>query len=209
MTSTKITPARLKPLLDLIGQAEARGDYNVIWGGIRKQDYPKMRLTDMTIGQVLDWQDSIDYKYMSEASGRYQFMEDTLREIYSPAGLNLDSEFNAANQDHLAIYLLKRRGLNRYLRNEITTAHFANNIAREWASFPVVDGPKRGASYYSGDGLNKAGVKPEQIMQVLRALRENSGPVIPPTQPTPKPAPIRKPGFFELILSFLSKVFGK
>ncbi|MFK3776570.1 hypothetical protein [Agrobacterium sp. NPDC089420] len=56
---------------------------------------------------------------------------------------------------------------------------FGLNLAREWASFPVLSATKgehrdvaRGQSYYAGDRLNKSLVKPEQVEQRLRHVRE-------------------------------------
>lgn len=68
---------------------------------------------------------------------------------------------------------------------------FAKGLAQEWASFPVlVDcrgahrDIKRGQSFYAGDGLNKALVKPEKVEAVLQA-------VLAPAKPAQaqKPAP--------------------
>ena len=99
----------VKPLLDFIAKPESGGDYNIVYGGIHARHRPRKRLVTMTIGEVLDWQDSIDPIYMSEAAGRYQIMEDTLRGLYSSAGLTLRDLFNERNQDILATQLLKRR----------------------------------------------------------------------------------------------------
>lgn len=161
----------MKALLDFIAHHESRGDYNAIWGGIRKKDYPPKPLVEMTIREVLAWQDRIDPKYMSEASGRYQIMEDTLRGLYGEAGMSLDDKFDAAGQDALAVQLLKRRGLKRYLAGQISAEQFANNLAHEWASLPMVSGPKKGRSAYAGDGLNKALVDVEPFLQIVRSLR--------------------------------------
>ena len=101
----------VKPLLDFIGKHESRGDYNAIVWLVDKRRYPPKPVSNMTIGEVLDWQDSIDRYQNSEAVGKYQIMEDTLRGIYRPAGLDRNDMFNARNQDYLATYLLRRRGL--------------------------------------------------------------------------------------------------
>lgn len=173
---------RVRPLLDFIAKPESGGNYNIVWGGIRVPDRPetrvRKRLVDMTIRQVLAWQDSIDSKYMSEASGAYQIMEDTLRGLYSSAGLTLDHLFDVGNQDRLAYALLERRGLAQYLAGQITAEHFANNLAREWASLPVVTGPKKGRSYYAGDGLNQAHVKVEPFLDAVRKIKSSGQPAI-------------------------------
>ena len=50
----------LRPLLDLIGRAEAPRGYDQYFGGIRPEHAPPRPLTHLTVKQVLDWQDSID-----------------------------------------------------------------------------------------------------------------------------------------------------
>src|SRR5690606_22390784 len=86
--------------------------------------------------------------------------------------------FNETLQDDLAVALMIRRGYLRYLRNEITAVTFANNLAKEWASLPVVidmQGSsrkvKKGQSYYAGDGLNKALHDPDKVLAKVMALR--------------------------------------
>ena len=170
-----------KPLLDFIAKHEAdpRLGYNSVWGKIKSEDRPKKPLTEMTISEVLAWQDSIDRKYMSEAAGRYQIMEDTLRGLYLPAGLGLGDLFNEENQDKLCIALLRRRGLHQFLIGNLSVNRFCNQIAKEWASMPVVTRVRRGKrtlqpgqSYYAGDGLNKAHAEVEEFKAVVRELRE-------------------------------------
>ena len=143
-------------LLDFIGEHESGNDYNRVWGGIKRKDRPPKLLTKMTIGEVLAWQDRIDPHYPSEAAGKYQIMEDTLRGLYVSAGFMPVSLFDEQTQDGLAMRLLVRRGLYDFINLIISTEKFANSLAREWASLPCVSGPKKGRSYYAGDGLNKS-----------------------------------------------------
>lgn len=159
-------------LLDFIASHESRGDYNVVWAGIRKADRPKRPLVEMTVGQVLQWQDSIDAKYQSEAAGRYQILEDTLRGLWREAGLQLTSLFDREGQDKLAIALLRRRGLTSYLEGKISTETFANNLAREWASLPLVSGKGKGRSAYAGDGLNKALTDVAPFLAAVASVKE-------------------------------------
>lgn len=167
----------IKPLLDFIAEPESGGDYNVVWGRIKPQDRPQRPLVKMTIAEVLAWQESIDARYQSEAAGRYQIMEDTLRPLPPAAGLLVTNLFNEANQDALATVLLRRRGLDKYLAGEISAETFANNLAREWASLPVVTGPKKGRSYYAGDGLNKSHVSVDDFLAAVRAVKLSPKPV--------------------------------
>lgn len=184
-----------RPLREYIAKHESHGDYNIVWGNIGRHDQPPKPLVKMTIGEVLAWQDSIDRKYMSEAAGKYQIMEDTLRDLYVPAGLKSTDLFNERNQDLLADALLRRRGLADFINGRITREHFANNIAREWASMPVVTGAKRGLSYYAGDGLNKAHGKPEEILAAIDAIKR---PARPPAS-----------GGFGWLLTLLANLFGR
>lgn len=166
----------VKPLLDFIAKPESGGDYNIVWGGIAKKDRPPKPLTTMTISEVLAWQDSIDARYQSEAAGRYQIMEDTLRgpdqrrALWNEAGLTLSTVFSEGTQDKLATQLLKRRGLMEYLDGKIDAVQFANNLAKEWASLPVVSGPKKGRSHYAGDGLNKAHVSVDAFLAAVKSV---------------------------------------
>jgi hypothetical protein len=168
----------IHPLLNFIGKYESKNNPNAIWGGVKKVHYPKKPPTSMTIREVLAWQDSIDPFYMSEATGEWQFMEDTLRGLYREAGVTLDTKFSRETQITLAIALLKRRGLTEYLAGKITPEAFANNLAKEWASLPVVTPVKRGSkqilkgqSYYAGDGLNKAHASVDAFLGAVRAVR--------------------------------------
>lgn len=173
----------VKPLLDFIAKPESGGDYGVVWGRIKPADRPKRPLVTMTIAEVLAWQESIDARYQSEAAGRYQIMEDTLRPLPAAAGLKMYDLFNEANQDALATVLLRRRGLDKYLSGEIPAETFANNLAREWASLPIVSGAKKGRSFYDGDGLNKSHVSVDEFLAAVRAVKDSPAPV-----PTPAPS---------------------
>lgn len=176
------TEKALRPLLDFIAKPESNGNYNAVWGGISSRHRPPKPLTSMTIQQVLDWQDSIDPFYGSEAAGRYQFMEDTLRGLYRSVGCGSSDIFDEGTQDRLAIGLLKRRGLDQYMAGRITADKFCNSLAMEWASLPVVTDVirrsgsrtwtvKAGSSYYSGDGLNTHGVSVSDFRAAVLAIR--------------------------------------
>ena len=199
---------QLMPLLDFIAKFESRGDYNIVWGGIKKQDQPPRPLVTMTVGQVLNWQDSIDSRYMSEAAGKYQIMEDTLRDLVTQGHASKSELFNKTTQDKLAVALLRRRGLDRYLSGKISAEVFGNNIAREWASMPVTTGPNKGRSYYAGDGLNKAhaGVGP-----FLNAVRSAIIPLEPSAPPVTEPTLPKKPattGFWQKLFAEILRRFN-
>lgn len=164
---------RAAPLMALIRKHESEpavaaqgveSAYDVVWGGIKAKDRPK-KLSALTVERVLWWQDLIDPLYMSEAAGAYQIMEDTLRTLtVSRAAL-----FDKATQDALCLQLLDRRGWAKCEAGEMTREAFGNALAKEWASLPVITGPKRGRSYYAGDGLNKAHATPEEVLAAIDA----------------------------------------
>ena len=171
------------PLLDFIGNKESEG-YDDISGLVKRSKYPLKALTQMTIQEVLDWQESIDATQLSEASGRYQIMEDTLRgynndkstgpgnPLYARAGLSGGDMFNPINQDKMAIVLLEGRGLSRFMRDEITREQFANNLAAEWASLPLVTGPNTGRSKYAGDTAgNKSLTTVQAFLDVIDSVK--------------------------------------
>lgn len=199
-------------LLDFIAYPESRNNYDAIWGGIRTSDRPSKPISTMTIGQVLDWQDSIDAKYMSEASGAWQFMEDTLRGLYAEAGLSRSSKFDQRNQRILATQLLKRRGLDDYLAGEITATKFAQSLSKEWASLPCTIKDRkgraaRGQSYYAGDGLNKAHVT---ISALLKAVNDaKSEPIAPVVDHVQEPRKTHKPNPFSAIINAILRLFGR
>lgn len=189
------------PLLDFISRGESKADYDAIWGGIKKADYPKKALTLMTIREVLAWQDSIDAKYRSEAAGRYQILEDTLRANYAKAGLTLDDFYNRTNQDKLAIRLMVNRGLKGYLEGRMSAEDFANALCLEWASLRFVSGPKKGKGAYDGDGLNKGLADGARLLELVRGLRGASE--AKPSVPQPE----ARTGFLEALRAALAPLF--
>lgn len=178
------------PLLDLIGNRESDGydDYSNL---ISDAQSPPKRLTTMTIQEVLDWQDSIDHLQDSEAAGRYQIMEDTLRGydngdrrqqswprprpagvkgLYEKAGLSAGDLFSPVNQDKMAIYLLNYRGMQRYLNGEMTRDEFINSLANEWAAIPKVTGNSAGDSAYEGIAGNSSRMTIAEIREAVEAV---------------------------------------
>jgi hypothetical protein len=95
--------------------------------------------------------------------------------------------------------------VDRFLHGYLSVNKFCNELAKEWASLPVVDGPKKGRSYYAGDGLNAAGVDVEPFVAVVQSLR-------PKMQPAGKPpayAPQPTPSMWESLVALIRGMFGK
>ena len=187
---TAATQTAATPLLDFIGNKESDG-YDDISGLVSQSRYPAKNLTQMTITEVLNWQESIDESQLSEASGRYQIMEDTLRgynnekgtgpgnPLYTRAGLSGGDLFSPINQDKMAIVLLEQRGLSRFTSGEITREQFANNLANEWASLPLGTGPNAGQSKYAGDSAgNKSLTSVEAFLAVIDQVKAGADTIL-------------------------------
>lgn len=174
-------PARL--ILDFIGVTEAPNGYVTIFGN--RQKALKKPLTAMTIGEVIDaqkewsskaWASQFGGGAASSAAGRYQFMRATLitlcKDYPEISGTWL---FDGALQDRLGFALLIRRGYYDFIAGRKSVADFGLELAREWASFPVLEDGRgasrwvtRGQSYYAGDGVNKALVRAAAVEDTLR-----------------------------------------
>lgn len=188
------TQNSVTPLLDFIGNKESEG-YDDISDKVSDSRYPSKPITQMTIQEILDWQESIDTFQLSEAAGRYQIVEDTLRgfdndeypnlqaairggegqtPLYERAGLTTGDLFSPENQDKLAITLLEGRGLTRFLEGRITREEFGDNLAGEWASLPLITGPNRGRSKYEGDSAGNTSLASiDQVLAVIDQVKGN------------------------------------
>jgi len=195
----------IQQLLDFIARLESRGDYNVVWNGIKQSDKPKKPLTSLTINEVLAWQDSIDPKYRSEAAGAYQILEDTLRDIYQKVGFSGKESFDNNTQDRLAIYLCKQRGLDKYLSGKMSAEDFCNSLAREWASLPIVSGPNKGKSFYDKDSAgNKALTNAENFLSIVRSLK-----VEPTVESTVEPTVEKPVSWLTTLINFILSLFKR
>ena len=160
---------RTAGMLEFIGTLEAPGGYDVY---SRYAAAPPPRpLTTMTVTEVLAWQDSIDARSRSEAAGRFQIMEDTLRDYIVPAmGLKGDEIFDKTLQDAMAVTLMARRGWTPETRDLIRVG---NALALEWAALPLLSGPDAGKSaHHDTPGVtNRALASPAQFLAVLKDPR--------------------------------------
>lgn len=134
-------------------------------------------LTQKTIKEVWEIQRSRKAPRITAAVGRYQFVGDvddggaSIKTAATRAGLNWETDlFSPINQDKMAIHKIEgfRKVTEDMIRNDPVEA--ALRLAKEWASLPVLaptQGAKRqlqrGESFYTGDGLNMAGVTPAQM----------------------------------------------
>jgi len=145
---------------------------------------PPKSLTEMTVNEVSAWQVASNPPGNdTSAAGAYQIINRTLKDLIRTMNLTGDELFSLDLQDQMAVTLMKRRGLDRFLSGKIDGATFAAGMAREWASLPVLKPDRRGGreisvgqSYYTGDGVNKAfqGKKQLEEYRELYALVDPS-----------------------------------
>lgn len=179
LTSAPPPPSGAKALLDFIAQFESAGNYNARFRAAGNQN---PRFTEMTLRDVLGWQrDFIQKGSPSSAVGRYQIIQKTLLTLIERLALDTARvRFDEQLQDRLGTNLLEVRGLDKFLADEISPEAFANSVSREWAALPIVsdDFPdhqgrlmRKGFSYYSGVGNNKAHAGVEGYLRAVRAIR--------------------------------------
>ncbi len=172
------TGSRYSAILAVIGQAEAPRGYDQYYSGIAAQDAPPRQLTQMTVNEVLAWQNRIDPKYNSEAAGRYQVMEDTLRGLVQGGQISGNARFDGNTQDAIAIALMGQQGLASWQSGQMSDADFADRLARVWAGLPVQKSQRgakrtvsRGQSYYAAVGNNAATVSPDAVLSAVQSAR--------------------------------------
>ena len=159
--ASEIDP-KTKGLLNYIGSIEGPAGYDDYYRGVSSG--PPRALSTMSIREVLAWQDSIDAASRSEAAGRYQIMEDTLRGLVRSEGIDQDRLFDGQTQDELATILLKRRGWD---PTRTDYGNLGDAIAYEWAALPICSGFKAGKSAYDGLAGNHSLTSCEAYLEVL------------------------------------------
>ncbi len=167
-----------RELLDFIGFYESNNNYNAFYGNTKNQTNPE--ITAMSVSQVQTFQDKLrNANDTSSATGKYQFMYDTLGDLIRQKKVARSEIFSNSIQDKLAVDLLLRRSLKAFLNNSISENKFALNLSKEWASLPVpfnTTGHKgrkinEGQSYYAGDGINKALVPLGPFLDAIRKIK--------------------------------------
>lgn len=205
-------PASATILLNFIGETETGhsgiGAYRTIYR--HKQGTLAKPVTDFTLDELLAAQLKWGKNWGSSAAGKYQIIRATLKGLVAELGLPGSTKFTPEVQDQMGFALLKRRGWDKFAAGQLSLKGYGNELAKEWASFPVLNDMQgasrrveRGQSYYAGDGLNKALVKPGDVEAVLSDVMNRlsvSNPPTKPASPSPKPSdtpkdetPARKP----------------
>ncbi|MEJ1979327.1 MAG: hypothetical protein WDN49_27730 [Acetobacteraceae bacterium] len=163
-------------LLNLIAEKEAPDGYGTLFGN-NQGKLPKP-LIQMTVSEVIAAGPGWAARFGSSACGRYQFMNATLKGLRVSENLSGAELFGPNVQDRLGYDLLDRRGYESFMTGTMTRVAFGLGLAKEWASFPVLEAcqgahrqVERGETFYAGDGLNKALITPEKVEAALDAAR--------------------------------------
>lgn len=191
-------------LLDYVGGLETarKGStaYQTVIGHLNEKGELAKPITEMTLAELLAeqlrWVKKLHQA--SGAAGRYQIIRPTLRGLIKELALPLTAKFTPDLQDALGFALLKRRGYARFVSGELSAKAYGNELAKEWASLPLLAPAKRvgkrtaqrGESYYVGDGINKS---LDDVASFERALSEalNEGERQPKSVPTSTDFPVK------------------
>jgi muramidase (phage lysozyme) len=191
-------PAGAAKLLDYIGRLETgRTDasaYDVIV--FFKQDKLPKPLTEYTIDELLAAQKAWAKNWKGSAAGKYQIIRKTLVGLVQQLSIPGSTKFTPDVQDRMGFQLLTNRGWQAFVSRQITVGAYALQLAREWASIPVLVSTQgahrvvtRGQSYYAGDGVNKAHADPREFEALLASIRPGMEAPKPDPAPTPAPEP--------------------
>jgi len=159
-----------RPMLDLLGQSEGtdkgRGynetlGYGAYTGGNKN-------LVEMTFAQIDRLQTQMlanpENEMNSSALGRYQIVRTTLREIVDKKNISGNRLFNERMQDEAACFLLGKRGIDKWLKDELPLDNLLVALAQEWASLPT----PAGRGYYDNQ---RAAVSVQKVIDTLMAVR--------------------------------------
>ena len=163
---TSTDPVQTTDLLTFIRRLEAPRGYD---------DYerripiaPPHPLTQMRLGEVLDWQRRVRAAGApSTAAGGYQIIYPTLLRLVQKHDLDLNAVFDAVLQDRLAQRLIAECGPRPKVTAQSAHRRFANCLAGIWAALPLTTGPGRGRSAYHGVAGNRALTSPETVLALL------------------------------------------
>jgi len=210
-TSTGVGTPEQRALLDAISFAEGTSkSYGTIYGGAV---VPELERGELTIDEVHSMMmtgrvkgRSAGYASGSAATGRYQFMPGTLRDVQRSMKLPGDTLFTNEMQDRMFLNRAAeyRKVTPELLEKEGLSRNVIDMMAPEIASFPNLYGPGdkgrapgEGRSYYSGQNTKST----QSIIDAYnQSLQQQVQPATPPppaskktTQSSPPPPPVVQP----------------
>ena len=207
-TSTGVGTPEQQALLDAVSFAEGTSkSYGTIFGG---QVVPELERGELTIDEVhammMSGQvkgRSAGYASGSAATGRYQFMPDTLRDVQRSMNLPGDTLFTNEMQDKMFLNRAAWRGVTaEVLKNEGLSPNVIDMMAPEIASFSNLYGagaggraPGEGRSYYGGQSVKSTQSIIDAFNKSLQQKVQPAAPVQPAASTqqqsaTPKATPV-------------------
>jgi hypothetical protein len=168
------THQKLKPLADLLAQAEGnydsvnRGYAGDTPGGI--QSLTGKQFKDFTVGQVADMQASSIY-----AVGRYQLIPATLKFAVNASNVRFSDKFTTDVQDRLmaALVFHKRPSIGAYLAGKHDNVEKAvTAVSMEWASVEY----RNGRGFYDHFSGNRASISRDQVKYTLMNIKNDWNP---------------------------------
>lgn len=165
-----------RPVLDLLGLSEGtdRGrSYNETLGYGKYTNGDK-NLVGMTLGQIDVLQKAmLPNPLNSTALGRYQIIRTTMLMIKETLGLSDAEKFDQCMQDRMACFLLGQRGIDKWLSGRMAEDTLINNLAKEWASLPMIDGNSAYGTVKKGDKhvKQRASVSVNQVSKALAEVK--------------------------------------
>lgn len=146
-SSGKVGTPEQQALLKSISFAEGTTkSYGTIFGG---KNVPELEKGELTVKEVYDMMNSgtlkgrnVGYSPGSRATGRYQFMPDTLSDIVKSGDIKWGEKFTPEAQDRAILSRMSNfRGVTpELLKKEGLSANVSNKLAPEFASFPTTSG---------------------------------------------------------------------
>lgn len=150
-------------LFNFISFAEwTHWNYNAIYWNWEQNE---IDFTNMTINEILIYQESYWNKHWSSAIWKYQIIEDTLKGLVDKNDINKNDKFSPEMQDNLAKLLIKW-SLEQYLQDK-NINKFLLTLSKIWASIPK---DESWLSYYHNDWLNKATVSFEDSILAIQNI---------------------------------------
>lgn len=110
-------PSEFEPLLELIDQTEAGGNYDTLLGHAQNSVFNGMKASEMTVDQVIAFQQSPEYRNYSKGVvgrvatpvGRFQIVGTTLRSLKDAMNLTGGEKFDEAMQNRMFLHLVQQR----------------------------------------------------------------------------------------------------
>jgi muramidase (phage lysozyme) len=153
-----------RAFLDLIAQAEGTSkSYGTVFGGAINKDLESGKLT---VKEVIDLGNSSTTG--SGATGRYQFMPNTLIGLVERGVLKINEKFTPEKQDQAAIALARGRGVD---PSKPLTIRDMYRLGGEWASIEGGPQMRRGGAY-GFRGSSQVKYSGEQALEIYNKKLE-------------------------------------